>query len=255
MPSLKDKILLLLNEGLLIYLSDPFRQFKIGTPYNPESFNRTIRRLEEEGLIRKSRKENKTHLFLTAQGRNFIKKHREGAHGLPRTWDKKWRLVVFDIPEKKRKLRNYFRRYLISLGFGKVQRSIWISPYNYSVIIQNYAKKLGLSDYIFQITADQFKGLSEAALVKTFWNLKDIHNKYLKMIEQFKKKQEDLSKMIKNAPQDKVNLIKIARDHLLWDYQSILARDPNLPPEFLPDDWGGEKARKYIESLNSGWNE
>jgi len=249
MPSLKEKVLILLKEGLSFYLSDPCRLFKIGTPYNPESFNRTIRRLEQEGLIKKSKNEKKTHLLLTDQGRKFIKKHREVDHGSPHSWDKKWRLVVFDIPEEKRKLRNYFRRYLITLGFGKVQRSIWISPYDFSTIIQRYAKKLRLSDYIFQITADRIKGLSGAALVQTFWDLKDIHNKYLKLIERYTKNQVELAELIKNSPRDKGISKQIVREHLLWDYQSILTRDPQLPHEFLPDDWGGEKARKFIESF------
>ena len=252
MPSLKEKILLLLEEDLLFLHSDPGRLFKIGTPYNPGSFNRTILRLGREGLIKTRKKEEKTHFRLTDQGRIFIKNHRAADRGSPHSWDKKWRLVVFDIPEQKRKLRNYFRRYLVILGFGKVQRSIWISPYDFSAIIQRYARKLGLSDYIFQITADNFKGLSEAALVETFWDLKDIHNKYLKLIERYTKKQNELAELLKTTPQDKKIAKQIIREHLLWDYQTILTRDPQLPPEFLPDDWGGEKVRKFIDSfLNS----
>jgi phenylacetic acid degradation operon negative regulatory protein len=233
----------------LFCLSDPCRQFKIGAPYNPESFNRTIRRLEEEGLIKKSKKDEKIHLLLTDQGRKIIKKHRAEAHGPPHSWDKKWRLVVFDIPEEKRKLRNYFRRYLVTLGFGKVQRSIWISPYDFSEIIQRYAKKLELSKYIFQITAEKFKGLSEAALVQAFWDLKGIQNKYLKLIQLYTKKQKELAELFKNSPRDKDISTQITREHLLWDYQSILSRDPHLPAEFLPDDWGGEKARIFIDSF------
>ena len=249
MPSLKEEVLILLKEGLLFYLSDPRRLLRIGAPYNPESVYRIIRRLEQEGLIKKSKKEKKTHLLLTNQGKRFIKEHREAVRGSPHSWDKKWRLVVFDIPEEKRKLRDYLRRYLKTLGFGKVQRSIWISPYDFSGIIQRYARKLKLSNYIFQITADKFKGLSGAALVQTFWNLKDIHNKYLELIERYTKKQVELAELIKKAPRQKSIAKQIIKEHLLWDYQSILSRDPHLPPEFLPDDWGGEKAREFIESF------
>ena len=249
MPSLKEEVLILIKEGLLFCLSDPCRQFRIGTPYNPDSFSRTIHRLEQEGLIKKAKKEKKTHLLLTQQGKRFIKEHREAVRGSPHSWDEKWRLVVFDIPEEKRKLRDYLRRYLITLGFGKVQRSIWISPYDFSGVIQRYARKLKLSDYIFQITADKFKGLSGAALVQNFWDLKDIHNKYLELIERYTGKKVELAELIIKAPRRKNISNKIIREHLLWDYQSIYSRDPNLPPEFLPDDWGGEKAKKFIDSF------
>ena len=104
-------------------------------------------------------------------------------------------------------------------------------------------------DYIFQITADKFKGLSGAALVQNFWDLKDIHNKYLELIKLYTKKQVELAELIIKAPRRKDISKQIFREHSLWDYQSIYSRDPHLPPEFLPDHWGGEKARKFIESF------
>lgn len=249
MPSLKGEILILLKEGLLSDLPAPYHQFRIGRLLHPESFSRTILRLEQEGLIRKLRKDKKTRLLLTDKGNKFITGHREVVRSSPHSWDKKWRLVIFDIPEEKRRLRDYLRRYLKTLGFGKVQRSIWISPYDFSEIIQRYAGKLKLSDYIFQITADKFKGLSGAALVQNFWDLKDIHNKYLELIDRYTKRQAELAELIIKVPRGKDISKQIIKEYLLWDYQSIQSRDPRLPQEFLPDDWGGNKARKFIKSF------
>ncbi|MFH1038606.1 MAG: CRISPR-associated endonuclease Cas2 [PVC group bacterium] len=110
--------------------------------------------------LKKFKKEKKTHLRLTAKGKSYILKHRNAVLRSPPTWDNKWRLVIFDIPEEKGKLRRLFRSYLITLGFGKVQRSAWISPHDFSNVVQRYADKLKLSSYIFQITADSFQGLS-----------------------------------------------------------------------------------------------
>jgi len=45
------------------------------------------------------------------------------------TWDKKWRIVVFDIPEKKKKARDALRWELKKLGFKELQRSVWVYPY------------------------------------------------------------------------------------------------------------------------------
>lgn len=44
-------------------------------------------------------------------------------------WDKKWRVLIFDIKEEKRNLREKIRRTLVSLGFLKLQDSVWIYPY------------------------------------------------------------------------------------------------------------------------------
>mgnify|MGYP001579747141 FL=1 len=47
----------------------------------------------------------------------------------PRHWDKIWRLVLFDIPERKRPARDALRDKLRELGFYQLQRSAFILPY------------------------------------------------------------------------------------------------------------------------------
>lgn len=47
----------------------------------------------------------------------------------PKRWDKKWRVVAFDIPEEKRKIRNALRTRLKNLGFHELQRSVFVFPY------------------------------------------------------------------------------------------------------------------------------
>lgn len=40
-----------------------------------------------------------------------------------------WKLVIFDIPERQRRVRTLLRNRLKTLGFKKWQASIWVSPY------------------------------------------------------------------------------------------------------------------------------
>ncbi len=47
----------------------------------------------------------------------------------PKQWDKKWRVVIFDVPEKHRRLRDMFRIRLTQLGLYMLQKSVFISPY------------------------------------------------------------------------------------------------------------------------------
>jgi DNA-binding transcriptional regulator PaaX len=44
-------------------------------------------------------------------------------------WDGKWRMVLFDIPESKRPIRDYIRGVLKRMGFREFQRSMWIYPH------------------------------------------------------------------------------------------------------------------------------
>lgn len=46
-----------------------------------------------------------------------------------KNWDKKWRLVIFDIPDKYRKIRDIFRMRLRQLNLYPLQESIYVSPY------------------------------------------------------------------------------------------------------------------------------
>lgn len=47
----------------------------------------------------------------------------------PKKWDRKWRLVIFDIPEKYRRARDIFRLRLRQLGLYLLQESVYIHPY------------------------------------------------------------------------------------------------------------------------------
>ena len=48
----------------------------------------------------------------------------------PKKWDKKWRLIIFDIPENKKLGRNILRELLKRLGFCQYQKSVWIYPFD-----------------------------------------------------------------------------------------------------------------------------
>lgn len=48
----------------------------------------------------------------------------------PKRWDSKWRVLVFDIPETRKKLREQIRRTLVTVGFVRLQDSVWLYPYD-----------------------------------------------------------------------------------------------------------------------------
>lgn len=47
----------------------------------------------------------------------------------PKKWDNRWRVIIFDIPEKYKRARDVFRSRLIQLGLYKFQESVYIFPY------------------------------------------------------------------------------------------------------------------------------
>ena len=48
----------------------------------------------------------------------------------PKRWDKKWRVVIFDIPIKYNRVRDIFRSRLVQMGMYQLQESVYIYPYS-----------------------------------------------------------------------------------------------------------------------------
>lgn len=92
-------------------------------------------RLSKKGLVEFVKKDGKTYVRITDAGREVVNNLEEQEQQYvhirkPRKWDKRWRLVVFDIPEERRALRNRLRDILITVGFVKIQNSVWVYPYD-----------------------------------------------------------------------------------------------------------------------------
>lgn len=69
-------------------------------------------------------------------------------------WDGKWRVVVWDIPEKRRAARDLLRYKLKWLGFKQLQKSVWITKKNCTLILRNYVKQLGITDWVIVMESD-----------------------------------------------------------------------------------------------------
>jgi len=80
-------------------------------------------RLQQKGLIDKKR----NHLFLTHSGLKYFQKlkNREPEE----KWDGKWRIVMFDIPEKIKKEREWLRTELIASGYKPLQKSVFLGKF------------------------------------------------------------------------------------------------------------------------------
>lgn len=98
------------------------------------SFYVALHRLEKRGLISKHKIKN-NHIFrLTQKGEKeafFCHLDAQLALHQPKKqkWDGYWRIVFFDVPEKRRRYRDYLRQMLKTLSFKELQKSIWVTPH------------------------------------------------------------------------------------------------------------------------------
>ena len=102
--------------------------------YSTNSYIKTtIGKLHSDGLIRFKQDGENKYVSLTHKGEMALAKHQSIHHLLQhnnKKWDGKWRIVIFDIREKRRVLRDRLREWLNDIGFIKVQNSVWAFPYD-----------------------------------------------------------------------------------------------------------------------------
>ncbi|TSC67588.1 MAG: phenylacetic acid degradation operon negative regulatory protein [Parcubacteria group bacterium Gr01-1014_73] len=89
-------------------------------------------------------------LELLSEGKAKLKK--------PRKWDKKWRILVFDIDEKRRPKRDKLRRSLISVGFMRLQDSVWIYPYDCEDFVALLKKDFRLGKELLYLIVEEIEG-------------------------------------------------------------------------------------------------
>jgi len=63
-------------------------------------------------------------------------------------WDRRWRMVAFDIPEKCRKGRSALRYKIRLAGFYELQESLFLYPYDCEKEIAEFSKLFKLEKYI-----------------------------------------------------------------------------------------------------------
>lgn len=97
---------------------------------------------------------------LTTKGKNILNEEKVWSLSIPTPprWDKKWRVVLFDIPADKRKRRDIFRLRLKELGLTLYQNSVWVYPYPLEKVVREIAGFYHLSNCVSFITAESLTG-------------------------------------------------------------------------------------------------
>lgn len=109
-----------------------------------------VKRLNNKRLIELVEKNDKLYIKITDNGRKLLRNFDYDYLELQRLkkWDKKWRLVVFDIPDKKKKERRAFSKKLKDIGFYPMQESVFIYPYDCCDEVDFICEFLSISRYV-----------------------------------------------------------------------------------------------------------
>ena len=200
---------------------------------NYQSLKNTLYNLKKRGLAEYVR--GKTlEPRITKEGKKRIASL-VPAYYEKRTWDGRVYLVTYDVPEKRRDDRDVLRDLLVNLGAGRLQASVYLSPYNPKGALQQFIKERDLSGWIIVSDLGKDDSIGEKDLrdlIIEVYNLEVLNERYKDFIEKHGEKVD-----------------QIDSSQTAFSFYSILIDDPQLPFELLPSWWKGSRAYRLFKRL------
>jgi len=232
MSNLTHKILILLAAGLDEAvdwgktLTSPYFQIKFAS-YKSHYYEQTLRKMLKAGEIERIIKKGEPYFRITSQGN--IKLVREVPLGkrIGKSWDGKWRMVIFDIPEISKVKRENLRKKLKELGLAQWQKSVYITPFDVGQELAEYLVATNLADNAIVLEAKKIFVGDEKEMANKLWKLDDLNLRYQDFFEKYSRQKD------KRGMQE--------------EFLMILESDPCLPKELLPEPWWGVAAKSLVQ--------
>ncbi len=187
MDDIKLKKALLFSRQILLYFVDfhrnlpffdksniyriPLKEYDKFRLEDKEKFRQELYRLKKQKLIKIYIKNKEKQIELTNKGQEKLKKYILQNIELkkPGNWDQKWRIVIFDIPNHKKVIRNMLREKLINFKFIELQESVYVHPFDCLKEIDLIKNMYFIESNVQYILADRIE--TEVNLIKKFIDL------------------------------------------------------------------------------------
>ncbi|GAC1413992.1 MAG: hypothetical protein NVSMB66_6870 [Candidatus Doudnabacteria bacterium] len=113
-----------------------------------------IYQLEKRGYLEKYKLKDLEFLRVSGKGLSAIDTYKRDKDG-------KWKMIIFDIPESQRPVRDYLRTKLKQLGFKRWQNSIWVTPYRLPDDVVSELKQLSEKYFVRLIIIESINNDSD----------------------------------------------------------------------------------------------
>lgn len=201
--------------------------------FNYQTIKQTIYLLTKKGLIERPAKYDRTAIAITKLGRQRIEELIP-TYNTERPWDGHVYLISYDIPTHHNTSRDILRQYIRRTGGALLQESLWINPYNPSLLLTSFVNDHGIPGTILVSKLGIDGAIGDESLPQLI-------NRVYKL-EKLTKRYEEFLKSYQNQA-------GIQKTKLSLDYLTILKDDPQLPFPLLPKDFPAEEAWEYYRKL------
>ncbi|OGD70075.1 hypothetical protein A3I18_01270 [Candidatus Campbellbacteria bacterium RIFCSPLOWO2_02_FULL_35_11] len=177
----QQKILTLLLGGVALGFSgNPKKFFEILgeiddslKEIDKQSLKRAIKKLYESNLIDEFNNNDGTKtLILTENGEKkaltFDLKNIKIK--IPKKWDGKWRIILFDVPEKRKVTREILRSHFKNIGLYEYQKSVFVCPYDCKDEIEYIIELNNAKEFVRFIIAEY---IDNELHIKTIFNIRE----------------------------------------------------------------------------------
>lgn len=137
-----------------------------------EKFYNAFYKLKRQGFINMDYRGKQLYITLTPEGRKEVGKYQIDDLEIkkPLRWDKKWRILIFDIKEKNKIKREALRGKIKQLGLYPLQKSVWVCPYK-------FYKEMDMLRRFFGLQKDEMKTITASEIeddknIRSFFGLK-----------------------------------------------------------------------------------
>jgi DNA-binding transcriptional regulator PaaX len=139
--------------GNAIQLLDYLPNEKYNLRYRAKS---AAGRLVAKGYARWVEQDGKKYIRLTNAGYKALafEQAKVRLKNQKKKWDGRWRMVVFDIPERRRRVRIRLRDFMSDVGFVRLQDSVWVYPYDCEDFIALLKAELKIGKDVLYAIAD-----------------------------------------------------------------------------------------------------
>ncbi len=195
---------------------------------NYQALKRAIKEARKKGWLKKANRRGAPPEITAAGKRRLIRI--VPTYDEKRVWDGRMHLITYDIPEKRRKERGVLREYLQRIGCGRLQDSVWMTPYNPIDTIRRFIteRNLGGTILISDLGKDGSIGEEDlGSLIVSVYKLDALNDRYIEWLDDI----DDTG----------VTHWSVMR------YLSILRDDPQLPFALLPKWWKGDQAYQRVK--------
>jgi phenylacetic acid degradation operon negative regulatory protein len=204
------------------------------------------------GLIKPRKQGKKSYYSLTEKGRGVVA---EGAKRVferrADSWRGHWNLVIYSLPETKRKARDKLRHELKLLGYGALTDAVWISPHDISARVKGIVEELEIGEHVQVFNSAKLDLGEPADIVSRCWDIGLIHEKYQAFIDEFEPRLDEYMRGMRAGKQIDASECFVATFRLVHAYRALPFYDPDLPPDLLPENWLRPKADSLFREFHS----